>query len=192
MKSFFKWLLLILALVAAMPFYLLFRSIGIFIGPDQSFPGISQFLSLFPGMPGQLLRRGFYYMALKKCRLASTVDFGTIFSSRDVILGQYVYIGANCIISSCVIEDDVIIGSGVHVANKEMHNFDSMDQPIRLQGGKRQKIRIGQDTWIGNGSIVMADVGAHCVIGAGSVVIRPIEEWSIAAGNPAKIIRKRL
>jgi acetyltransferase-like isoleucine patch superfamily enzyme len=130
-------------------------------------------------------------LALRKCSPASTIDFGTFFSSPDVIIGKYVYVGANCIISSCVIEDDVIIGSGVHVANREMHRFDSVDMPIRLQGGRRNSIRIGPDAWIGNSSVIMADVGAHCVVGAGSVVTKPIEEWSIAVGNPAKIIRKR-
>ena len=44
-----------------------------------------------------------------------------------------------------MIGKDVIICSGVHVAEKEMDNFDFLDESISLQGDKRQKIRIGQD-----------------------------------------------
>jgi acetyltransferase-like isoleucine patch superfamily enzyme len=37
----------------------------------------------------------------------------------------------------------------------------------------------------------MATVGKHCVIGAGSVVTKPIPDYSIAAGVPAQVIRSR-
>lgn len=51
--------------------------------------------------------------------------------------------------------------------------------------------RIGRDAWLGNGSIVMADVGNHAVVGAGAVVVKPVAAWSIVAGNPAREIRSR-
>lgn len=37
----------------------------------------------------------------------------------------------------------------------------------------------------------MADVGKHCVIGAGSVVCRAIPDYAIAVGVPARVIRYR-
>ena len=192
MKSSLRWLLLLLALVTAAPLYLIYRFAGLLIGAERVFPGFSQLLSLFPGLSGQLLRRGFYFMALKNSSSLFTIDFGTFFPSPNVVLGKYVYIGAHCIIAPCVIGDDVIIGSGVHlVSGKETHHFDSPDKPIRLQGGVWQLIRIGVNSWIGNNAIVMADVGDHCVIGAGSVVTKPVDDWSIAVGNPARVIRKR-
>ena len=60
------------------------------------------------------------------------------------------------------------------------------------QGGSPSRCRIGPDVWIGAGSIIMANVGRGCVIGAGSVVTKHIPDWSVAAGNPAKVIRQRL
>ena len=71
-------------------------------------------------------------------------------------------------------------------------HFDTLDKPIRLQGGDWRPIRIGRDSWIGNGAVVMADVGEQCVIGAGSVVTRLVDDRSIVVGNPAKVIRKRI
>jgi serine acetyltransferase len=35
----------------------------------------------------------------------------------------------------------------------------------------------------------MADIGDNCVIGAGSVVTRPVPHNSVAVGNPARVIR---
>jgi virginiamycin A acetyltransferase len=191
-RNFLKYLALIVALLSAFPVYSLYFILVFFLNRDSVFSGFSQLLSLFPGLFGKIMRRGFYLLSLNKCSSKVTIDFGTYFPTPDMILGKHVYIGAYCIISSCIIEDDVIIGSGVHLANKNMHYFNSLDKPIRLQGGKRQQIRIGKDTWIGNKAIIMADVGNHCVVGAGSVVVQPLEDRSIAMGNPARVIRKRM
>jgi acetyltransferase-like isoleucine patch superfamily enzyme len=174
-----------------LPFFLLYKISGPIIGKSRAFSGSSQLLSLFPGLLGQLLRRGFYVMTLKTCSHKSIIDFGTFFPSPDVTIGKQVYIGADCIIAPCRIENDVIIGSGVHIVSKNTHFFDALDKPIRLQKGSWKPVNIGKDCWIGNKSIIMADVGNHCVIGAGSVVEKPVEDRSIAVGNPAKIIRKR-
>ena len=59
------------------------------------------------------------------------------------------------------------------------------------QPGERRLVRIGEGTWVGSAAVVMADVGRHCVIGAGSVVTKPIPDYSIAAGVPAVVIRSR-
>src|SRR5205807_8885272 len=99
---------------------------------------------------------------------------------------------SNCrVISDSVIEDDAFLGSRVHVLSKHVHNFSSLDLPIRLQGGTRVSVRVGRGTWVGDGAIVMADIGCECVIGAGSVVTREVLDLSIAAGNPARVIRQR-
>jgi acetyltransferase-like isoleucine patch superfamily enzyme len=110
-----------------------------------------------------------------------------------VTIGPYVYIGARCIVADSVIEKDVMIGSNVCViSGKATHDFSRVDIPMRLQGGDAVPVRIGEDTWIGNNAIIMANIGKKCIIGAGSVVTKDIEDYSIAVGNPAKVIRKRI
>jgi len=53
-------------------------------------------------------------------------------------------------------------------------------------------VTIGNNCWIGGNVVIMpgVNIGDCCVIGAGSVVTKDIPAWSIAAGNPARVIRK--
>jgi acetyltransferase-like isoleucine patch superfamily enzyme len=88
--------------------------------------------------------------------------------------------------------DDVLIGSNVSIMNgSAQHGIDRLDIPVREQPGDWPHITIGDDSWIGDRAIVMANVGKHCVIGAGSVVIKAIPDYAIAIGSPARIVRYR-
>lgn len=53
-------------------------------------------------------------------------------------------------------------------------------------------VEIGDNCWIGGNTAILPGVhiGDNCVIGAGSVVTKDIPDWSVAAGNPCKVIRK--
>lgn len=53
-------------------------------------------------------------------------------------------------------------------------------------------VTIGSNVWIGGNSVVLpgVNIGDNCVIGAGSVVTKDIPPWSLAAGNPCRVIRK--
>ena len=80
----------------------------------------------------------------------------------------------------------IAIGSETLVAFKTL--IYTLD-PIT---GEDRPVRIGSCCFIGGGSIVLPGVtiGDHCVIGAGSVVFEDVPSKSIAAGNPARIIRR--
>jgi acetyltransferase-like isoleucine patch superfamily enzyme len=86
--------------------------------------------------------------------------------------------------------DDVLIGSHVSIMNgPAQHGIGRLDVPIREQPGVWSRVTIGRDSWIGDRTIVLADVGRHRVIGAGSVVTKPIPDYAIAVGSPARVIR---
>ena len=53
------------------------------------------------------------------------------------------------------------------------------------------KLHLGGDCWIGNSSVIMADIGEASVIGAGSVVVKPIPPLCVAVGNPATVKKRR-
>ena len=71
------------------------------------------------------------------------------------------------------------------------HGIDRLDVPVREQIGDYPKVKIGKDSWIGERATVAASVGNHCVIGAGSLVLEPLPDYSVAVGVPAKVIRDR-
>lgn len=54
------------------------------------------------------------------------------------------------------------------------------------------EVTVGDNCWIGGNSVICPGVhiGDNCVIGAGSVVTHDIPDWSLAAGNPCRVIRK--
>jgi len=64
------------------------------------------------------------------------------------------------------------------------------DVPLAQQGGSFSKVHIGRNCWIGNSTVIMADVGEGSVIGAGSVVVKAIPARCVAVGNPAVVIKK--
>jgi acetyltransferase-like isoleucine patch superfamily enzyme len=181
-----------LALLAILPtfaFYLMGRAI---LGPEKAFPGWSQFMSLFPGLTGAYFRRAFYRLVFRKCGPDSMISFGTVFSGPHCSVGRRVYIGVFCCMGEVTLADDVLIGSNVSIMNgSAQHGIDRLDIPVREQPGDWPHITIGDDSWIGDRAIVMANVGKHCVIGAGSVVTKAIPDYAIAIGSPARIVRYR-
>lgn len=192
MKRFIKqgihWLFILIAL----PIFVLYSLQKIITNPDSAITSWSQSLSLLPGKLGQLTRGAFYRMAMPDTSQHIVVGFGTLFSQHQTSIGFGAYIGPQCNIGKCKIASNCLLGSGVHImSGKQQHSFEDPDKPLREQGGIFQQVSIGEDTWIGNGALVMANVGKKCVIGAGSVVINDIPDYAIVGGNPAKILGSR-
>ncbi|MBI5516581.1 MAG: acyltransferase [Deltaproteobacteria bacterium] len=159
---------------------------------DPVFQSYSQALGLVPGLTGQFLRRAFYGAVLTRCDPASLINWGTVFSSADVTISEGVYIGARCMIGRAVLEPHVTIGSNVDIlSGKNQHNFEDPDKPLQQQGGRFERVRIGTNSWLGNGSIVLADVGARCVVAAGAVVVNDLPDDVIVGGNPARVLKRR-
>jgi acetyltransferase-like isoleucine patch superfamily enzyme len=159
---------------------------------DRALQGSSQALSLVPGILGQYLRRAFYCRVLDECQQSATIEFGTLFSRTGARLGEHVYVGPHCHLGLVHLERDVLLASGVHVpSGPETHGTASVDRPIREQPGRLRMIRIGAGSWIGSGAVVMADVGCDSVVAAGAVVTEPLPDLVIAAGVPARVVRRR-
>jgi acetyltransferase-like isoleucine patch superfamily enzyme len=127
-----------------------------------------------------------------------------LWAKHSIIIGNNFYIG-----KYSFIECDVIIGNNVIFANyvslvgRYDHNYQQMGTPTRLASqirdktyswkGLNQKIEIGDDVWIGTGSIILSGVkiGEGSIIAAGSVVTKDVDAYSIFGGNPAKKLRNR-
>jgi len=73
------------------------------------------------------------------------------------------------------------------------HIFSYPDQLIIKQGGNTRKVTIGRDCYLGMNVCVLysADIGEGSVVGSGAVVVKTIPPYSVAVGNPAKVIKRR-
>ncbi len=181
-----------MAMLLVLPWFLAYRCGSLLFGHTRAFPGWSQAFALIPGLTGIYLRRAFYRLVLPRCDPGCCLSFGTVISHPTAEIGRSVYVGLYGCLGDVTLEDDVLLGSQVSVINGgSQHGIERLDVPIREQPGTWPRVTVGRDTWIGDRSIVLADVGHHCVIGAGSVVTRPIPDYAIAVGNPARVIRFR-
>jgi acetyltransferase-like isoleucine patch superfamily enzyme len=193
MKQFLKILLQGVAGIMVLPVYALLVASEYLVKTDHPFQGCSQLLSLVPGLPGNYLRQQFYRLVLAECHDDCCIEFGARLNQRGIELGRRVYIGSNCCIGLCRIEDDVMLGSNVDIiSGSNQHHFERLDIPMREQGGELEMIVIGEDSWLGNSSVVMSNVGRKSIVAAGSVVVKDIPPFSIVAGNPAKVLKSRL
>lgn len=132
-------------------------------------------------------------LILKQCGKNVNIEKGAQFSS-EVSLGDNSGIGVNALISSYVsIGNDVMMGPECMMYTTN-HGMTKLDIPMwKQKSSEPRPIAIGNDVWIGARVIILPGVhiGDGCVIGAGSVVTKDVEPYSIVAGNPAKLIRMR-
>jgi len=192
MKSVAKSCLRCLSFVIVLPAVVLYQLHAAVAGADKAFPGWSQLMSTLPGTSGVYLRNAFYRSCLKRCDANASIGFGTLFSHPGVTIGNSAYIGNYCSIGDVEIGDDVLIASHVSIMNGcNQHRIDRLDVPVREQLGDYPPITIGEDSWIGERAIVAANVGKHCVVGAGSLVLNDLPDYSVAVGSPAQVIRDR-
>ena len=148
----------------------------------------AQSYALGPGLPGSYLRAAYYKMTLRKSSLDVTLAFGSYFVQPDTELEQGVSIGAYCVIgrssigARSQIASHVLMPSGRH---QHLRNDDGT-----LSDTVADHTSIGADCWIGDGAIVMANLGEGVTVGAGSVVTRPVPAGTIVVGNPARPIQR--
>jgi acetyltransferase-like isoleucine patch superfamily enzyme len=110
-------------------------------------------------------------------------------------IGDDTSIGQNFVVS-CVADvwvgSKVLISSNVFIGDS-MHRYDDpwravIEQPLLRRG----PAHIGDGAFIGIGAIIMpgVSVGRHAVVGAGAVVTDDVPDFCVAAGNPARIIKR--
>jgi virginiamycin A acetyltransferase len=187
MKWFLQKIIFAICLVLTSPMFLLYK----ITRSRALFAGQAQLLALVPGKTGSYLRVAYYCMTLTRCSAKGYIGFGTFFAHPEAELGTGYYIGAYNIIGMVKIGDHTTIGSHVSIlSGKNQHGYDKIGTPIQDQEGIFKKITIGDNCWIGNNAVVMADLGVHNVVAAGCVVSKNTEDYCVVGGNPARLLMK--
>jgi acetyltransferase-like isoleucine patch superfamily enzyme len=140
-----------------------------------------------------------------------------VFHPENIILGRNVYIGHNSILkgyhkNELIIDDNSWIGQGCffHSAGgirigravgvgpmvkiiTSFHETNDLALPILYHNLVCKEVRLGDGCDIGIGAIIMpgVEIGEGTIIGAGALVTKSIPSYCIAAGVPAKIIKRR-
>ena len=133
-----------------------------------------------------------------QCRISGRTTFsGRVQSNAPTLeIGNNVDIGWQCTIAvgtRVVIEDNVRIAGGGFIFGYSGHSLDAQQ---RAQGAPDDEANIGdiiikRDAWLGTNVTVCPNVtiGEGCIVGTGSVVTHDLPDFSLAVGNPAKVVR---
>jgi len=120
-------------------------------------------------------------------------DFSAINNGvGPVIIGDRTKIGlSNTIIGPVTIGNDIRLAQNITLSGLN-HNYEDVSMPIHVQGVSTAPIVIEDETWIGANVVVVAGVtiGKHSIVAAGSIVTKDIPPYSVAVGNPARVLKK--
>jgi acetyltransferase-like isoleucine patch superfamily enzyme len=137
----------------------------------------------------------FDFVNLYGCEIGDETKIGTF-----VEVQKHARIGRRCKISShsficegVTIEDNVFVGHGVMFINDRYPRATTASGELQTeQDWKVEATVIREGASLGSGATILAgiEVGAHAIVGAGSVVTKNVPAGTIVAGNPARVLRR--
>jgi acetyltransferase-like isoleucine patch superfamily enzyme len=152
--------------------------------PSSFFPLGGMFNKLRIGLAGNFLKIG------KNCKIQPRVNFG---DGNNIVIGDNCMINENVYIQQAIIGNYVMIAPNVAIYSNS-HIYSRLDIPMILQEKtEEQPCIIEDDVWIGRNAVIMPAIriGSGSIIGAGAVVTKNVEPYSIMGGVPARLIKKR-
>lgn len=182
-----KLLCFSLAVLLASPLIVLAWLEKRLLGSEGVFQTAAHLVAPLPGPVGTYVRSAFYFGTLDQCSWEVHVGYGTLFTHRGASLAARVSTGAWCVIGHARIGTGVRLASRVSIPSGKRQHFNAAG---RLSDTSHfDEVSIGDGCWVGEGAIVMADVGAGSVVSAGAVVVKPMPAQHLIAGNPAQALR---
>lgn len=115
-------------------------------------------------------------------------------NSVAVSIGKGTSVAGACVISavrSVQLEENVLLARNVYISD-HMHKYTDTEIPVKAQGVERIKpVLVKRGAWLGQNVVVCPGVtiGTGAVIGANSVVIEDIPDFSVAVGAPARVVK---
>ena len=130
-----------------------------------------------------VIQRGGWLLAIKIDDTDPMLEIGD-----NCAIGDYCHITA---VRKVKLEDDVLLANNVYISDN-LHGYENIKIPIINQEViYKKEVIIGSGSWIGeNVCIIGASVGRNSVIGCNSVVTKDIDDYCIAVGSPARVIKR--
>jgi acetyltransferase-like isoleucine patch superfamily enzyme len=119
----------------------------------------------------------------------------TLPDQARVRIGSGTFLNMNVMVAAqqlVEIGDHCMFANGCFVTDAN-HRFDDLDRPVTWQGfTSKGPTRVGDNVWCGANVVITSGVtvGERCVIGANSVVTADLPPYSVAAGIPARVLRR--
>lgn len=143
------------------------------------------------------VRNLIFKLIFKKYGKKNNIDYRTYFRyPSKICIGNQVWINRGCQLFGSYYKKEVgiIIGNNVAIGPNVViftatHNYQYLDLP-----DEAATVTVEDNVWIGGNSTILPGVtiGEGCVIGAGSTVTKSIPPYTIAVGNPAVVIKRRV
>lgn len=147
--------------------------------------------------------------SLKSATLGAYCEVGARTSLTEVSMGDYSYVVNDSQIAYATIGKFCSIAAltRINPGNHPMHRATQAHFTYRASAyfpgepddedffnwRREHHVNIGHDVWIGHGAIVLPgrDIGTGAVIAAGAIVTKDVPAYTIVAGNPARVVRRR-
>jgi acetyltransferase-like isoleucine patch superfamily enzyme len=158
--------------------------------------GRNLYLELVPSVSGPVK----IFMGQDVCISgALEIAGGHVLDAPELRVGDRVFLGHRIsfrVSRRIVVEDGVMIAQGCYITDSDEHQLDpqarAAGQPPAAEDIR--SVRIARNAWIGRGASILkgVTVGEGAIVGAGAVVARDVPPFSIAVGNPARILAKKV
>jgi acetyltransferase-like isoleucine patch superfamily enzyme len=143
----------------------------------------------------QFARRVFFKAMFRRLGSGGLIDYKTYFRYPSKIsIGDHSYINHGCCFYGSSLEGvEIVIGSDVALGPHVRIFTATHDYSTYELKDTAASVKVDDNAWVGGGSILLpgVTVGRGAVIGAGSVVTKDVPAFTVAVGNPARVVRSR-
>jgi len=144
---------------------------------------------------------------LHETRLGTYCEVGARTILLDVVMGDYSYVVNDAQMTYTTIGKFCSIAAMTRInpGNHPMHRATQAhftyrasayfpheaDEADFFEWRKGRRVHVGHDVWIGHGAVVLPGRGTGAVVAAGAIVTKDVPAYTVVAGNPARLIRRR-